>query len=426
MRVSTLRFIGVVISIALAVPPAHAASKAGSACQKIGQTRVLQSKMLVCAKSGKKLKWVSKPFAQSPSPRTVPVTALPKVPVIQSDQITPRTIPVYRVVDGKLERLSGSEFFKTDSRRDEDFSPVRVKVFRALSARTPDYLHPNVTLNFRMSDSFPTELAEYCRAEIEKAASMWSSVFTSKVEVKVIFATEKDVSWIANEPFMFSDTVANLERLGKVNPLTERTWITGGGHIWNQGGTPAGTLFLGTASFANTNFMVDQWPQTPAHEFGHIVQDYMKYPMQSGNEFGYHEAFPLNLVEGSARTLGFFSLPQLGWASDASDYSNWQAFKRALQWHPIRDEADMVDLLMITEFRKSDEAFDLSYTTGQLLYEWFISEYGLQKYLDLMKETRKHINFNDSVEAVIGISKADMYKAASKYLYDTYLRISTS
>lgn len=412
------------ISVALIASPAHAVSKTGSACQKIGRTSVVQGKIFVCAKVGKNLRWILKPKALTPSRATVPITTFPSVPVVESDQIAPRTLPVYRVIDGKLERLSGSKYFTADSRTDKDFSPVRVNVFHALSARTPDSVHPNVALHFRISDSFPTGLAEYCRSEIEKAASLWSSVFTSRVEVKVIFATEKDVSWIAKEPFMFSDSVANLERLGRLNPLTERTWITGGGHIWNQGGMPTGTLFLGTASFAKTDFMVDQWPQTPAHEFGHIVQDYMKYPMQPGNEYGYHEAFPLNLVEGSARTLGFFSLPELGWASDAADYNNWQAFKRALQWHQIRDEADMVDLLAITEFRRSDEAFDLSYTTGQLLYEWFISEYGLQKFLALMRETRNHAIFDDSVRAVIGISKTDMYKAASKYLYDTYLRIS--
>jgi M6 family metalloprotease-like protein len=97
VRARKIFAIAVVSLIAATLPTATAATKAGAACKKLGQTSIQSGKLYACVKSGKKLVWNKGVPIAKPTPTSSPnsqqsVAPTPMAtPAAQRDWLTPRS-----------------------------------------------------------------------------------------------------------------------------------------------------------------------------------------------------------------------------------------------------------------------------------------------------------------------------------------------
>ena len=59
---------------------------------------------------------------------------------------------------------------------------------------------------------------------------------------------------------------------------------------------------------------------------------------------------------------------------------------------------------------------DTSYFMGALVFEWFVSEYGITKYRDLLQDPAYGGPFDDLLKKVVGYDQAELHKRAAGYV----------
>lgn len=415
-------------------------AKPGAKCPKVGAVQIVSGKKFTCTKFGSKLKW-SKGIPTNlssnaklptgtttvnaqPIEKNSPTATNPSVSK-SSDQLNFRGPMVYRIVDGVLERKSDSgDFFSNDSRSVDKFNPIRLRAFEELNKRPRDVEHSNIEIVWDIRESFPSEMIEYSKRQIEDAASKWSYLFLDKVKVKVALVTEKDQQYIVKNLSRFSDMAKNVARF---ESRQERPFVTGGGGWIRDQNQSYGLVVLGTASYMSTDFMNYEWPQVAAHEFAHVIQEYF---LRGGgrtflNEAEYSKIMPIHLSEGSANTIGYLSaFRNLGWASDAMDWMVWQRVKDNSNWKKIENTEDAIELLRLTEKRTPYESFEMSYAVGALANEFLIAKYGLSKFVELLQATQSKTTYDEALRQSIGKGKEEFYRETAPYILETVNRIA--
>lgn len=412
-------------------PSAEAAIKAGASCAKVGITKVSGGKKFTCKRSGKKLIWGPGVLVQSntatevpaPLPASTPSPTPTAKPI--SDQLSFKDSMIYRIVDGQLERKSqDGVFFSTDSRLVSAINPVRAKAYSEINQASRSLSHPNIELVWTIRDSFPKEMIDYTKLQIENSAALWNDVFPTKVKVFVTLVTEQDKDYLTNTKPMFSDMVRSVSRFDSRN---ERPFVTGGGGWILNNGEQFGLIVLGTASYMTTNYMNYEWPEVAAHEFVHVVQQYFmrSTSRQFNSEGEYTKIMPLHLSEGSANTIGFLTgFRNLGWSSDAMDWMVWQRARDNLRWNKITNLSQALEVIRGTEERSPNEAFEMSYAIGGLINEYLISKYGFNAFINLLKATQTESSYDAALMKSIKKSKDEFYQEVAPYVLETILRLS--
>jgi hypothetical protein len=421
--------------------------KPGATCSKVGSSQTYKGKKYTCIKSGKKLVWNkgvvvinSRPSPSAPaSPVTNPTPAQSANPSV-SESPTPSPSPsetrindradfksliFYRLNNGKLERQSVSgQFFASDSRFSIEFDPIRVKAFEAIAQVKPISGHPNVEFVWDIRPGWPQEIQDFKIRKAKETAEFFNSVFKSKIKIYALLATEKDVEYPPVKNFYFSDTRESLQRLSSIMNANQLVWITGGGGYWNREGEIAGRFFLGTPSTAKTSNYEPNWIQLSAHEFFHVVQQYIMFGRQFEGTGTFNDQVPNHFREGSANFIGYaLSSENLGWYSDAMDNSLRRYWSSLRGWQPTSTESDMVNLLILTERREEQKAFELGYPLGSIFYEWMVGTYGYDKFLSFIDEMGNNKDFNVTIQKSFGMSKLDFYKKAAPYILSVFNRV---
>jgi hypothetical protein len=428
-------------------------AKPGAICSKAGATQISKGFRFTCVKSGKKLVWnkgvvVTKaqpsPSA-SPTPTRMPSanpSATPSQSAMPTESPTPMASPspskiflddradfksliFYRLNNGKLERQSVSgQFFASDSRSSSAFDPIRVKAFEEIGQVKATARHPNVEFVWDIRPSFPKDIQDFKIRKVNESAEFFNSIFKAKIKVYGLLATEKDFDYPPVKSSYFSDTRESLMRLPMVSSKSQLTWISGGGGYWTRDGETAGKLFLGTSSTAETGSYRPNWFQLSAHEFFHIVQQYILFGRAFEGSNTFNDQVPNHFREGSADFIGYaLSSEFLGWYSDAMDNSLSQYWNSLQGWQPTRTEADMVNLLVLTERREDQKAFELGYPLGSIFYEWMVGTYGYEKFLSFIDEMGNNKDFNVTIQKSFGMSKLDFYRKAAPYILSVFNRV---
>ena len=445
-----------ILGLVLPALPSGAAIKAGAVCKKAQQVRVVKGDSFTCVRKGKRLVWrksgvapVVVPAAEptptaspsptptvSPTPEPTPTpTATSSTP---SDSLSHKNTMIYGIRGTELIRRADSGvFFEEDSRPSTAFSEVRRKAFQELN-KSPDLIdHPNVELIFDVTDSFPKEIAAFIKVEIAKAATLWNDYFDDVVKVNVSLVTEKDREHIKNNRYMQINLPGIFDRFDRRN---ERPFVSGGGAFWHFDKEWAGHIYLSTASWVDTNYMNFEWPQVARHEFVHVVQDYAHFknfkslglPRDRDEKFQ-NELQPRHFREGGADTIGYLtSFRNIGWASDALDWLFWNRARITRSSFKIGNESEAIRVMKETEcagFCRSnngsnpEQAFELSYGLGAIMYEWVIAEYGFSGYLKMLDQMMIAKSFDDVVMNALGMKKDDFYKAVAPYVLEVANRI---
>jgi hypothetical protein len=421
-----------------ATPP-----KAGAICSKLGSFAINNGKKFTCIKSGKKLIWnkgvlirkstptpTPTPTA-SPTPTSTPSPMASPTPTLTSttaiDSVNYKGLLIYGVRDSKLIRRADTGiFYEIDSRRESDFSPIRVKAFNEVNKKLGSREHPNIDFVYDIRPSFPPYLIDFVKRELDESAALWNDFFKDRFTVNVFLGTEKDREYIKKNNWLSRNMPNCFDRWESGR---ERTFICAGAGFWPENDTMKwmGNLYLGFPSSVDLNNINFEWPMGPKHEFFHIVQDYAFYRNLINRPREFHELVqPIHFREGAANTVSFLSaFRNLGWSSDALDWHFWELTRGSQKWRTIRTEADAVSLMKEMECLKTcstpsaDDpmrAFYWAYPYGAIMYEWVIGTYGLDGLMKMLDQLVTSKDFNDVTTGALGLSKDDFYAKVAPYI----------
>jgi hypothetical protein len=158
----------------------------------------------------------------------------------------------------------------------------------------------------------------------------------------------------------------------------------------------------------------------------HVLQGVLT--RDSGNM--YREGDPRSKVtghyiEGSANTIGMaLGFANLGWYSDEMDKLLARDIKYFKNKVAMNSTSDAVKLIKEIEGRDSELRGQLSYSAGQIVWEYFIATYGMDKFIEFMRNMKDTDTFNDNIKKTIGKDKEAFYQDAAVYLYKTWKRLS--
>jgi hypothetical protein len=444
-------FLALLLMMSLIAAPSFAAVKAGAKCTKAGATATASGKKFTCVKSGKKLLWnkgvtikaapkpdlnpVFKPVEPTPTPQATSTSTPTPIPTPTTgiDYVNYKGVMVYGVRDSKLIRRADTGiFYESDSRKESDFSAIRVKAFAEVNKKLGSRNHPNIEFVYDIRPSFPPALIDWVKRELDEDAALWNDFFKEKFTVNVFLGSEKDREYIKKNNWLNRNMPSCFDRWESGR---ERRFICAGAGFWQENPTSKwmGNLYLGFPSDVDLNNINFEWPMGPHHEFFHIVQDYAFYRNLMDRPREFHELVqPIHFREGAATTVAFLSaFRNLGWSSDALDWWFWQLTRDSQSWRTIRTEADAVSLMKAMECLNTcaiptaddpRKAFSWAYGYGAIMNEWVIGTYGLDGLMKMLDQLVTAKDFNDVTKGAFGLSKEDFYAKIAPYILEQVVR----
>ena len=329
---------------------------------------------------------------------------------------------IYGLTDGVLTRKADSgRYFETDSRSASAFSTIRQKAYSELSLKSSDTSHPNIELIYDIRPSFPAALVSHSKRELDAAAALWNSYFTTKTKVYVSLVTEQDREYIKSNQWLQQNLPGNFSRFDSKN---ERPFITGGGGYWETDGEWTGKIYLGTASYLDLTYINFEWPQVARHEFFHVVQDYAMFKnrrSRPSTQSEFNKIQPHHFREGGARTASFFTaFRNLGWSADAMDREVWARKNAARNWIDIKTVDDVIRMMIGTESNSPYDAFEMGYAIGAVMYEWLIGTYGLDSFKRLLDQLATAPSFDVALQNSIGLTQTAFYEKSAPYVFSVF------
>jgi hypothetical protein len=404
----------IVFSLAMGVNSASANKppSPGSSCPRVGATVTSGKLKFTCVKNGKKGRWS----------KGVAVKAGAGSSATPADSLNFKGAMVYDIKNSFLTRKASSgTYFESDSRSVSAFSPIRAKAYAELNRNPGDTSHPNVEFVYDVRPSFPKSVLEHSKRELAEAAAMWNDVFNSKIRVNVYLVTEQDREYVKSNSWLQNNTPAIFSRYDNRN---ERPFVAGGGGFWELNGVLQGSIFLATASYLDLSYINYEWPQVAKHEFFHVVQDYSQYKTNRARPNSRGESLalqPQHFREGAANTVGYLTgFRNLGWSSDAMDWLVWQRALNSRNWIDIKSVDDVLRMMVGTESFEPNQAFEMSYAIGSLMYEWVIGTYGRAGFVQLLNQLSSAATFDEALQRSIGLSKSDFYAKSAPYVFSVF------
>ena len=410
-----------VFSLAMGVNSASANKppSPGSSCPRVGATVTSGKLKFTCVKNGKKGRKNGKKGRWS---KGVAVKAGAGSTATPADSLNFKGAMVYDLKNSFLTRKATSgTYFESDSRSVSAFSPIRAKAFAELNRNPGNTSHPNVEFIYDVRPSFPKSVLEHSKRELAEAAAMWNDVFNSKIRVNVYLVTEQDREYVKSNNWLQNNLPGIFSRFDGRN---ERPFVSGGGGFWESNGILQGNIFLATASYLDLSYINYEWPQVAKHEFFHVVQDYSQYKTNRARPNSRGESLalqPQHFREGAANTVGYLTgFRNLGWSADAMDWLVWQRANDTKNWMVVNNVNDVITMMNATETWQHNDAFQMSYAIGALMYEWVIGTYGRDGFIKLMNQFATANSFDEALQKSIGLTKSDYYAKAAPYVLSVF------
>ena len=403
-----------VFSLAMGVNSASANKPPtpGSNCPRVGATVTSGKLKFTCVKNGKKGRWS----------KGVAVKAGTGTSATPADSLSFKGAMVYDLKNSYLTRKATSgTYFESDSRSVSAFSPIRAKAYAELNRNPGNTSHPNVEFIYDVRPSFPKSVLEHSKRELAEAAAMWNDVFSSRIRINVYLVTEQDREYVKSNNWLQNNLPGIFSRYDNRN---ERPFVSGGGGFWESNGVLQGNIFLATASYLDLTYINYEWPQVAKHEFFHVVQDYSQYKTNRARPNSRGESLalqPQHFREGAANTVGYLTgFRNLGWSSDAMDWMVWQRALNSRNWIDIKSVDDVLRMMVGTESFEPNEAFEVSYAIGSLMYEWVLGTYGRDGFVKLLNQLSTASTFNEALQNSIGLTQSDFYNKSAAYVYSVF------
>lgn len=423
----------------LTTSAAVAAIKAGGTCSKVGSSATSAGKKFTCIKSGKKTIWDKGVVVAKPA-------ALPTA----SPTSTPTAEPV--VVDtkwygwnfrfnssGVLERKGGpvKEWSTAPTRKGQVIDPIRERAFLSILeySKTAPAKVGKVNFYFGPNVEASTELAY--RKYFEISIKFFEARIPTGTVLDVIVGTEKD------DAFFQSSMLKSLGDQRSANELFERNKSmihqfdtlgrnsSGGGTVSSYGsGRPLVYVGAICSCFTAEDLLMYNVPHEITHYFQFATTPNVKKQNFTGNYPNWVEGkvyVPNSLIEGSANTLGSaLIVPYLGWYSDQMDW-HLGRYKGYGKVKELTNVDDTVKLMQAVESYLLDPSGlnDLNYSLGQLMFEYYIAQYGVVSYLDLFDNIEKYGDFESALQKTVNTTKLDFYRDSAPYVMKAFNAVTS-
>ena len=404
-----------VLALAVSSTSASTAPKPGASCSPAGATKIVKGLKFTCVKKGKKSTWGAGVATKTSKPQTTTTT-------IPADSLSYKGTMIYGLNDGVLTRKADSgKYFETDSRSASAFSTIRQKAYSELSLKSADTSHPNIEFIYDIRPSFPAALVSHSKRELDAAAALWNSYFTTKTKVYVSLVTEQDREYIKSNQWLQQNLPGSFSRFDAKN---ERPFITGGGGYWETNGEWTGKIYLGTASYLDLAYINFEWPQVARHEFFHVVQDYAMFKnrrSRASSQSEYLKLQPQHFREGGANAISYItSFRNQGWSADAIDWLAYARRRSNQSWLPLNNTDDVIKMMIATEQSEPNQAFEMSYAIGAVMYEWLIATYGLDGFKKLLDQLATAPSFDVALQNSIGLTQTAFYEKSAPYVFSVF------
>lgn len=365
------------LTFSISLVPVNASVKTGSSCKNAGITSVVSGKTYTCIKSGKKLIW-----------------------------------------------NSGVLIPSTGNQKLSKYEQTKLKAYESIRKAADNGNSENLILKYFVSESFPIDLKNLYLSQVEYSTKFYSSFFTAKTPINIFLYTEKNSSEIQADPLL-NNEYQNLDRWFK-------QWDKGLDREHNLGlaasyiqrdGIWQGFVGLAVYSKSTSKTLRPYAIQVMPHEYWHVVQDLFIQKARGtlfSDSDSYDRRFPPTFREGSANTISFALANNsfkeyLALYKNFIDEKNNQIDNKIFQ--SLKSEKDVVRALNQIELRENNpDGFEASYSLGQLLYEWFIAEYGLDSFKKLLQNQLTGNSFEDNLRVSVGINKDQLYSKAAGHI----------
>lgn len=375
-------------------------------CTKVGSKLIWKESRTAIPKAGPKISQTTSP-ATSPTPTTL---ASPKPSVTITPSPTPTPTPS-----------------ATISKEYSDYLNRKKRAYQAIRSVAVPENEIKFNLDYKIGASYPKELKDYNLAQVTYSARVFSYFLDKKIDTSIYLYTEKESQELRSMKYWRQNSWWD----DGIQPWFDR-WAKGIATEHNLGlaawyivdsDEQKGHAGIAAASTATVSTWRVYNLQVMPHEFFHVIQDYhfrskgLKFHVDHDTD-EYATAFPPMFREGSANTISIAVTFE-----DFDQYLNFYAIEarsttpRLGLLNTIRNETDVVAALSkITRKSSHPDAHEASYFVGALLFEWFISEYGIDKYRALMTDPGYGGSFNELLKRVIGIDNTELYKRAAGYI----------
>jgi hypothetical protein len=371
-----------ILSLFLSTPliPANAAAKAGAKCNKAGITEVVKDKSYTCVKSGNKLIWdKGMKIQRNPAGNTAPMSAGMKA---------------------ALDNLAA-------------FPKSKV---------TPQ------ALNYNFGPNAEKDMSNTIKKNAEVTMQFFVDFYQDSKPYPIFYGSDKDVDWVIAEwrkngyveavgNEIFEQSVSNVRR--RAGPTSV---MVGSDNRLPQ--TPM-ILLASRSALLSNNVQVNT-----IHHVVHGIQG----RITGGND--------LQLGcwgrEGAAQFYGWAIMDRNFRTIGGSDYASERRVqnKPVFPWNAPKtnllmfSESQWLETLKLLEGDKfgnksycnlDQEIGNLAYSSGALLYERLVGEFGHQKVMDWWYEIRSTSDWKVAFEKVFKLNIDDWYKqSAIPYLMKEY------
>ena len=376
--------------------------KAGGSCSKLNSKQTYNEKVFTCTKLGKKLVWdkgrLINRVLPSPTPQASILTKVPpnanpassEVPTAKASTEPNAPTSLNDIVTNS-EGISYWAWKKASNKIKTSITKLGNIQISIGPNTLPDNPYPLVALNYvsRLTANFP-----------------------EPDQVRVVYASEKDIDWGQNQITQFCDSSCGYDVNGEAKkacnvPITP-CW--GGLAVRNQ--KTGVTLIYITASDWGKNDADHTQGTLEAHEYFHTIQSVLLAPQSFSN-------LPRWLVEGSAT-----------WVANAStfnaNFAKYQKERNRVSIDTLEHKSYSVEWL--NEFLNPNSGLNWDswnkydnwnlYDIGSLATEALVAIQGPDSILQLMKNIGIGMNFEQSFKTTFGLSWKDgalmLAKAISK------------
>ena len=417
MRKALAGLLILVLSIPLSSLAAVSAPKAGNACPKNGATQSYKGLKFTCIKSGKKLIWnhgvkiPNKNNSGISNPSSPPSNSLsPNPSVSPTSDVLPTPVPSPSTIRSK-------EYLDYLQRKRKAYEEIRTIAVPILQNR--------IQIKYSIGSNYPKDVKDYNINQVETASLIYSYFLDKEIPTTIYLYTEKEESQILSIPILWRYSSWEQE----IKPWFDE-WKIGKRYETNIGlaawfmvdsSDDGGHAGIAMASASNLTILEPWGYQSLPHEFFHVIQDYYFRPRGIGfdGDNSYSKSFPPMFREGSADT---FSIAVT--CKTFEEYLNFYkkevatSTKRIDLLKNISGKEDMKTVLSKITSKSSDpDAHYSSYYTGALLYEWFISEFGIDKYRALLQSELYGGPFDALLKQIVGINSEQLNSMAAEYVY---------
>ncbi len=439
MRISITRLSGLIVSVLLifsfSITSANSSVKAGAICAKAGASKTVGGKKLVCSKSGKKLVWKIK--------KTKTKVTAPANPATPAEPTPPTAEPDYRwygwsfrINDaGVLQRRGGpiTNWSEAATRPGEVIDPIRLKAFENMKAYQAQVEVKPVTVNMYFGPNVAADVIAAYKVFFNQSRDYFASRIPAGTVLDVVISSEKDDDFrlatyrkvLPNEyevQDLFNRERREFEVFRGPNPLNN----SGGGSVSGTS-DPKRLIYSGSvcSCFKAENLLMYNIPHEMTHYFQFAVTPggpKQNFITSAGKLTEGKIYIPHAMGEGSANVFGSaITVSHVGWYSDQM---NWHLgrFKRDSGKSQLADLTEVINLLNNSESYLPAPTGMAGYemVIGQLAYEYFVANYGVEAYLDLYENIYKLRDFEQAMQATIKKSKAEFYQDAAPYVLKAF------